>query len=55
MSDHDIQLLSLGVAIGIYFMLFVQIAYGVIDDRRDRQVARAALAKLETAEERAAE
>ncbi|MEU1194949.1 hypothetical protein ABZ446_01840 [Streptomyces sp. NPDC005813] len=54
MNDHDIQLLSLGAAFGMNFMLFIQIAFGMLDDRRDRKVARAAEAKLKAAEERAA-
>lgn len=46
MNDHDIQLLSLGAAFGMNFMLLVHIAFGVLDDRRDLKVARAAKAEL---------
>jgi len=53
MSDHDIQLLALGITLGIYFMLAVQIAFGILDDHRDRKVARAAEAKLSAAQEKA--
>jgi hypothetical protein len=44
MSDHDIQLLVLGSAFGMYFMLLLQILYGILDDRRDRKAGSAALA-----------
>ena len=54
MNDHDIQLLALGVSLGMYIMLFAQIIGGILDDRRDRKAVRAAKAKLEAAEERAA-
>ncbi|WP_406199221.1 hypothetical protein OG331_22960 [Streptomyces sp. NBC_01017] len=54
MSDHDIQLLTLGASAGMLFMLLVQIVFGVIDDRRDRKVARAAQAQLDAAREKAA-
>ncbi|MER5209421.1 hypothetical protein ABT063_02175 [Streptomyces sp. NPDC002838] len=53
MSDHDIQLLALGVTLGMYLMLLVQVAFGVLDDRRDRKAARAAQAQLEAAREKA--
>ncbi|MFF1702585.1 hypothetical protein [Streptomyces sp. NPDC058252] len=53
MSDHDIQLLSLGVAIGIYLMLLTQIAFGILDDHRDRKAVRAAEAQLAAAREKA--
>ncbi|MBC2904005.1 hypothetical protein [Streptomyces cupreus] len=53
MTDHDIQLLALGTALGIYIMLLIQIIGGVLDDRRDRRVARAAEAQLKAALERA--
>lgn len=53
MSDHDIQLLTLGTALGMYLMLLVQITFGLLDDRRDRKVLRAAEAKLEAAQKRA--
>jgi hypothetical protein len=49
MSNHDIQLLALGASIGVYFMLLVQVVFGVLDDRRDRKTVRAAEAKLAVA------
>lgn len=49
MSDHDIQLLALGASIGMYLMLLVHVVGGMLDDRRDRKVARAAMAELEAA------
>lgn len=54
MSDHDIQLLSIGIAAGMDLMLLVHMCFGILDDRRDRKAARAAQAKLRAAEERAA-
>lgn len=54
MTDHEIQLLTLGAALGMYIMLALQIAFGILDDRRDRKALRAAEAKLKAAEERAA-
>lgn len=53
MNDHDIQLLTLGAAFGMNFMLLVHILFGVLDDRRDRKVLRTAEAELEAARERA--
>ncbi|MEU9285990.1 hypothetical protein AB0D57_15000 [Streptomyces sp. NPDC048275] len=53
MKDHDIQLLALGAAFGMHLMLLVHIAFGVLDDRRDRKTLRAAEAKLEAAREKA--
>ncbi|MGW7239710.1 hypothetical protein ACWGJB_30970 [Streptomyces sp. NPDC054813] len=53
MTDHDIQLLAIGTTLGIYLMLFVQVVGGILDDRRDRKVARAAQAQLDAARERA--
>lgn len=53
MSDHDVQLLALGAAIGMYSMLLLQILYGILDDRRDRKALRAAEAKLEAAQKKA--
>lgn len=35
MSDRDIQLLAIGISIGMYLMLFLQMAYGIVDDRRE--------------------
>ncbi|MEU9894261.1 hypothetical protein ACIBCS_27910 [Streptomyces phaeochromogenes] len=53
MTDHDIQLLALGATLGMYFMAAVQIAFGVLDDRRDRKVLRDAEAQLEAAQKKA--
>lgn len=53
MTDNEIQLLALGIAAGMNFMLLIQIAFGILDDHRDRKVARAALAQLEAAQQRA--
>lgn len=53
MSDHDIQLLALGCSFGMYVMLSAQIIGGIIDDRRDRKVAREAQAQLKAAREKA--
>jgi hypothetical protein len=52
MNDHDIQLLAIGVTIGIYVMLLVQVIGGVLDDRRDRKAVRAAKAELTEAKEK---
>ena len=54
MTDHDIQLVALGVAVGMDAMLLVQMFFGILDDRRDRKALRAAEAKLAAAKERAA-
>jgi F0F1-type ATP synthase membrane subunit b/b' len=53
MNDHDIQLLAIGITIGIYVMLLVQVIGGVLDNRRDRKAIRAAKAQLEAAREKA--
>ena len=53
MSDHDIQLVALGMAAGMDLMLLVQAVLAVRDDRRDRKALRAAEAKLAAARERA--
>lgn len=53
MTDHDVQLLALGAALGMYLMLLVQIAFGIRDDRRDRKAERAAQALLDAARKRA--
>ena len=53
MNDHDIQLLSLGASIGMYFMMLVQVVFGILDDRRDRKAARAARAELAAAQQTA--
>ncbi|MGW3024809.1 hypothetical protein [Streptomyces sp. NPDC001221] len=54
MTDHEIQLLALGFGAGMDFMLLVQMAFAILDDRRDRKALRAAEAKLKAARERAA-
>lgn len=54
MTDHDIQLLTLGIAAGMDLMLLIHMCFGILDDRRDRRALRAAQAKLQAAEERAA-
>jgi hypothetical protein len=53
MTDHELQLLFIGIAVGMDLMLLVQIAFGIRDDRRDRKADRAAMARLEAARERA--
>ncbi|RPE44135.1 hypothetical protein EDD90_7365 [Streptomyces sp. Ag109_O5-1] len=53
MSDHDIQLLAIGIAAGMDLMLLIQIGFGLLDDRRDRRAIRAAEAELEAGRERA--
>lgn len=52
MSNHEIQLLALGVGLGMQLMLLVQIVFGVLDDRRARTTLRAAEAQLEAARKR---
>jgi len=54
MSDHDIQLVALGIAAGMDLMLLVQMVYAILDDRRDRKVLRAAEATLTASREKAA-
>jgi multidrug resistance efflux pump len=53
MSDHDIQLLTVGVAVGMELMLLVQLLFAVLDDRRARKARLAAEAKLAAAREQA--
>lgn len=53
MNDHDIQLLAIGATSGMYLMLAIQIAFGLLDGRRDRKAERDAMAMLEAARERA--
>ncbi|MDX2521353.1 hypothetical protein PV355_40495 [Streptomyces stelliscabiei] len=53
MTDTDIQLLCIGFTLGAYFMLLVQVAFGIRDDRRDRKAARAAESLLDAAREKA--
>jgi hypothetical protein len=45
-NNHDIQLLAIGLAAGMDIMLLVQVAFGILDDRRDRKAVRAAEAEL---------
>lgn len=49
MTDHEIQLLAIGATFGMYLMLAIHIAFGILDGRRDRKAARAAMAQLEAA------
>ncbi|MET7779592.1 hypothetical protein ABZU94_29850 [Streptomyces mirabilis] len=53
MTDHDIQLLAIGASIGMYLMLLVQITFGILDNRRDRQAVRAVEARLAAAQRNA--
>ena len=53
MTDNEIQLLSVGFTVGAYFMVLVQVGFGLLDDRRDRKAARAAQAQLDAAREKA--
>lgn len=50
MSDHDMQLLALGIATGMDLMLLLQMVLAIRDDRRARKALRAAEAKLTAAE-----
>ncbi|MDX2538609.1 hypothetical protein [Streptomyces scabiei] len=53
MTDNELQLLCVGFTLGAYFMVLVQVGFGIRDDRRDRKAARAAMAQLEAARKRA--
>lgn len=53
MTDHEILLLAVGFTLGMYAMLAIHTAFGILDDRRDRMVARAIQAQLDAARERA--
>lgn len=53
MTDAEIQLLCVGFTLGAYFMVLIQVGFGIRDDRRDRQAARAAMAQLEAARAKA--
>lgn len=55
MSDHDIQLLAIGIATGLDLMLLIQILFAILDNRRDRKALRAAETRLQVARERAAQ
>ncbi|MFF0080242.1 hypothetical protein ACFYR1_11150 [Streptomyces canus] len=54
MTDHDIQVLCVGITAGADLMLLVQLFFARLDDRRDRKALLAAQAKLKAAEEGAA-
>lgn len=47
MSDREIQLLVIGFQIGMTVMLLAQIVFSLLDDRRDRRAAQAALQRLD--------
>lgn len=53
MTEHEVQLLAIGCAIGMYLMLLLQILYGILDDRRDRKTRQADEEKLAAARARA--
>lgn len=53
MTDRELQLLFIGIAAGMYLMLFVQIVFGALDDWRDRKAARVAQDRLDAAREKA--
>ncbi|MFK0151175.1 hypothetical protein ACIQVK_03720 [Streptomyces sp. NPDC090493] len=53
MSDHDVTLLAVGAATGIYLMLLLQAVFQILDDRRDRKARLAAQALLDEARARA--
>ena len=53
MTDHELQLLAIGIATGMDLMLLVQVGFGIRDDRRDRKAERAAMAQLEAARKKA--
>lgn len=54
MTNHDIQLLALGITAGMDLMLLLQVAFGLLDDRRDRRHLAVGEAKSTVSEERAA-
>lgn len=54
MTNHDIQLLTLGITAGMDLMLLIHMAFGLLDDHRDRKALRSAQAKPTTSQERAA-
>ncbi|MDT0568891.1 hypothetical protein RM704_15670 [Streptomyces sp. DSM 3412] len=49
MTENELQILCAGFTLGAYFMVLVQVGFGIRDDRRDRKAARAAMAQLEAA------
>ena len=54
MTDTEFAMLCLGIQLGVLLMLLHQVIGGILDDRRDRQAARDAMAKLNAAREKAA-
>ncbi|MGW3427525.1 hypothetical protein ACWDHW_06150 [Streptomyces melanosporofaciens] len=42
MTEGEIYFLSLGVTVGVYLMLLVQVVGQMVDDRRDRRALAAA-------------
>lgn len=53
MTDNELQILCIGFMVGAYSMVLIQVWFGILDDRRDRKAARAAMAQLEAAREKA--
>ncbi|MFM9593363.1 hypothetical protein ACKI1O_28745 [Streptomyces scabiei] len=53
MTENELQILCVGFTLGAYFMVLVQVGFGILDDRRDRKAARAAMAQLEAARAKA--
>jgi hypothetical protein len=53
MTDHEIQLLAIGTALGMYLMLLLQIGFEIHADRRAHKARRADEAKLKAAREKA--
>lgn len=53
MSDHDIQVLSIGFELGVYLVLLALLVGSVLDDRRGRKAAAAAQAKFDAARRQA--
>ncbi|MFD5572244.1 hypothetical protein [Streptomyces cadmiisoli] len=41
MTDNELQMLCIGITIGVYLMIVLDIVQGFAEDRRDRKVARA--------------
>jgi hypothetical protein len=52
-TDHEILVLAVGVALGMDLMLLVQACFWIRDDRRDRKAERAARSHLDAARARA--
>jgi hypothetical protein len=53
MAENEMQILCVGFTLGAYFMVLIQAWFGILDDRRDRMVARAIQAQLDAAREKA--